>query len=174
MQLTIEILEVKVNNMGKYNMFDVAYKDLGDGGKVAGRKIPDFIITEGKNVLQNAKTGDVLTVEAIKELSKKDGKEYWQWKKFSQGGSVQPTTKSGSATTVAPRSNYETPEERKQRQDYIIRQSSLSNAIAVLKTDKAVPKTEEVLDLAEQFVIFVYGNKTVTDPMEGLEDSLPF
>ena len=79
MQLTIEILEVKVNNMGKYNMYDLAYKDLSDKGKVAGRKVPDFIITEGKEILQNAKTGDVLSVEAVKELNKRDGKEYWQW-----------------------------------------------------------------------------------------------
>lgn len=168
MQITIEILDVKSNNMGKWNMIEVAYKD---NGQVKGKKVPDFTVKNGGSLLTGAKTGDTLTVDMEKETGK-DGKDYWQWKTITAGGSSSPS-KTTSSSVPAPRSTYETPEERKQRQDYIIRQSSLSNAISLLKTDKVVPKTEEVLALAEEFVKFVYA-KPSADAFAEMTDDIPY
>jgi hypothetical protein len=64
------------------------------------------------------------------------------------------------AATPAPRSNYETPEERAQRQVLIVRQSSLSSAVAMLTAGaKTPPKVEDVLALASRLEGFVFGIK---------------
>ncbi len=174
MQINIEIVgEVKTNSMGKYSMIELAYKDLKDG-KVNGRKVPDFTIQEGKSVLTGAKHGDKLTITMQKEAGK-DGKEYWQWKKIA--ASDNTTTPQASAGHAAPKSNYETPEERKQRQDFIIRQSSLASAISMLSVNpgKDKIKREEVADVAEYFVKFVYGkiDMPTAGNFDNISDDIP-
>ena len=77
------------------------------------------------------------------------------------------TAASAASTTImqpskvpaspSPRSNYETPEERAQRQVYIIRQSSISSAVALAAVMK-FKSVEEVLALAKDFEGFVMGN----------------
>jgi hypothetical protein len=55
-----------------------------------------------------------------------------------------------------PRSTYETHEERARRQVYIIRQSSLSTAVAYLTlTGKTKSTPEEVIKVADQFANYV-------------------
>lgn len=72
------------------------------------------------------------------------------------------------ASVTVPKSNYETPEERKLRQLYIIRQSSIANAIDFLKF-AATPETVDVarvLDVAQDFVDFVYSPVETSDIFE--------
>lgn len=59
---------------------------------------------------------------------------------------------------ASPKSTYETPEERAKKQVYIVRQSSVNAAIALLKTDKRVPAKEEIADTAQFFEAYVFGN----------------
>lgn len=59
---------------------------------------------------------------------------------------------------TSPKSTYETPEERAKRQVYIIRQSSLTNAISVLKTEKNTPTPADVFALAQEMVDWVMEN----------------
>lgn len=171
--MQIEVINVTVNTMptakGSYQVAEVAYKDLKDG-KVNGKKIMSFAAKEAFKVLSTAKAGDKFDVGL-----EKDDKGYWQWKSAtpSTGAASAPSNSSGHP---APRSNYETPEERNKRQDYIIRQSSVSSAIALLKTDKKSPSVNEVLTVAEQFVKFVYSAEIPFDPsnpMEGMQDDIP-
>lgn len=70
---------------------------------------------------------------------------------------------SGGTATQRSTSNYETKEERAQKQLMIVRQSCLGYATTLLKTEKKQPSVEEVIELAERYADFVYnGNKTDT------------
>jgi len=76
---------------------------------------------------------------------------------------------------VTPNPN-ETPEERAKKQVYIVRQSSLSNAISMLASNSVVLKkgftTQDAIETARQFEAYVFGN----DPIKGLmemEDDVP-
>ena len=75
---------------------------------------------------------------------------------------------------TSPKSNYETTEERASRQSLIVRQSCLSNAIALLtlKGDKKSDK-EAVVDLAEYFYKYVYGG-TAAVVGEALSDEAAY
>lgn len=73
--------------------------------------------------------------------------------------------------------DFETKEEREKKQVYIVRQSSISAAIALLKTDKKVPTSFEILETAKQFEQFVFGGKVdggIGSVDAALVDDLPF
>jgi hypothetical protein len=73
--------------------------------------------------------------------------------------------------------DFETKEERQQKQVYIVRQSSISAAISLLKTEKKVPTIFEILDTARQFEQFVFGGKVdggIGNVDAALVDDLPF
>jgi len=110
-----------------------------------------------KLALGNLNQGETFTM--VKE---KEG-EFWNVKSITTGGS-QPTSSStpdsqvqGKAYT-SPKSTYETPEERALRQVMIVRQSSLSNAVAMFAAQgikKLSP--QEVITVAKQFESYVLG-----------------
>ena len=70
-------------------------------------------------------------------------------------------------------SNYETKEERAQRQVYIIRQSSISSAVELLGTGA---KTADVIATAKEFEAYVFAkeaNPTKEVNFDDLEDDIP-
>ena len=166
--MQIEIVSTSTNTMptakGSYQVVEVAYKNLKDG-KIGGKKIMSFASKEVFKIMTNAKVGDKYDIEL-----EKDDKDFWQWK--SAAMSTGSTSTSTSSANPAPRSTYETPAERAIKQDYIIRQSSLTNAINTLKTDKVSPNAGEVMALAEDYVKFVY-NKPPVDVFADLESDIP-
>ena len=105
--------------------------------------------------IKNTPSGATLVVEVTK-----NDKGYDQWSSVTREGAASQAPAAGTtgATTRVAGSNYETPEERKQRQLFIIRQSSISNAIETLSVGaKTPPKVEDILSVAQEFVDFVYG-----------------
>lgn len=98
----------------------------------------------------------------------KNAKGYWEWSAIGAPGAAPV----GAAAPEAPRkvSNFESSEERAARQVMIVRQSSLSNAIALmtLQGDKKVGE-EQVIALAKKFESYVLGNR-----VEQIEDDIPF
>ena len=71
-----------------------------------------------------------------------------------QGGSTEVPTKQ------QVKSNYETPEERAQRQVYIVRQSSLTAALKFFEVglgagSAGIPETEDVIEIAKEFEAYV-------------------
>lgn len=166
--MQISILNVTISTKptktGKsYQEADIAYKNLSFGGKVEGKKLLSFgAQAETFKTLANAQTGQAFEVDVVK-----NDKGYNDWVKATEAvpGSTntqQAAAATGAATrlgaTQAPRSTYETPEERAQKQVYIIRQSSISSAIDLLGTNsKAALKVEDVLEVAKRFEDYVFG-----------------
>ena len=159
--MQIEVIKVDVENKGKYRVATVAYK--GPEGKIEGKKVMSF--GAGKpafEVLVQAQPGDKFDVKS----EKIDG--YWNWTAAdSAGKATEESRDRGNAhgTKVSPRTTYETPEERAQKQVYIVRQSSISNALALLmhNSPKAPIDTHTVKSVARELVEFVLGQESLQD-----------
>lgn len=91
---------------------------------------------------------------------------YNTWAAVKAAGAA-PTSGKPASVTV-PKSNYETPEERKLRQLYIIRQSSIASALEYMsQTDKEGKfGVTDVLEIAQHFVDFVYSPNETSDLFE--------
>jgi hypothetical protein len=68
--------------------------------------------------------------------------------------------------------DYESKEERLAKQRYIIKQSSLNAAVAVLTVNPGKDKlqVEDVLSLADVFVDYVFDKKPLTQDQHGFEN----
>ena len=170
---------------GPYQVVEVAYKNLSFNGKVESKKLMPF--GAGKDTaitMQSAKPSDVYEIEVVK-----NDKGYNDWVKAvkgsapAAGGQVSKSAPgSPHASTATSKGGWETPEERAKKQVYIIRQSSLSTAVAALKTDKNVLKAEEIIGLAKQLESYVFGtdteafSKIATDSglIEDIAEDIPF
>lgn len=147
-QITVIKADVTTPAGKTYQIVELGYRD--DKGKVRGMKVfgfkdqmPIF------DVLKTAKAGEVLNV-----TYKQNDKGYWVFNTVEKSGEVKDV----SAQPAASKSgNWETSEERKARQIYIARQSSLERALKFLEINK--PKgaltVDEVLGVAEVFVDYV-------------------
>lgn len=178
--MRIEVLSVENNTLpGKkpgtsYQQLNVAYKNLSQGGKVEGKKIMSFGDTAKTfEVLSASKHGDVFEVD-----NQKKG-DYWVWLSASAASGEAASAAPVKGATPAPKSNYETAEERARRQVLIVRQSSLSAAVDSLKIDKAPLDGESVVKLAEYYVDFVFERGLFTKEAAparaaDFEDDIPF
>lgn len=162
---TLEIInvgaaaEVKTAK-GGYKSVEVAFKQ---DGKVAGKKLVSFTNEAIFAQVQTLKPGDVVDV-----TMEKDKNDYWQWTAIVPAGSNGETTVTGKAvvesvanssrgqTGRVTGSNYETPAERASRQRYIVRQSSIANALKFMELAKQKPTREELVDLGDFLVAYVY------------------
>lgn len=184
-QLLSNQVSTKTNAKGKpYQELEVAYKNLTFQGKVESKKLFDFgAQADAFKTLVTAMPTSVFDVEVVK-----NGAGYNDWTKVTKGESLS-TTATVSATTASrgssstasqpSKGNWETPEERKLKQIYIVRQSSLSVASQVLSVgQKTPPDAKAIIELAKQFEEFVFSNplnEILKDSIESLEeDPLPF
>jgi hypothetical protein len=174
MGFQIEVINVKQDTKptakGSYTVLDVAYKRL-DTGKIEGKKIMSFTNKEVFGALSTATNGSMFNVEA----QKNEQSGYWDWVKVQQANPSSTTVANvPRAGTPTPKSTYETPEERALRQRMIVRQSSLSNAIETLKTDKVSPKVEEVLSVAKIYFDWVMEKEQEKVPdFSDMQDDIP-
>ncbi len=145
-----------------YQQLEVTYKNL-TFNKVESKKLMPFGAQKAAfDALGNAQPGSVFEVTVVKNTA-----GYNDWTSVTQAppgavagaGSINTAASNAKATggnSVQVKSTYETPEERAKKQIYIIRQSSISAAIASLTPGaKAALKPEDVLDLAEDFFNWV-------------------
>jgi hypothetical protein len=172
MNITIKVLSVSEENKGKYNQLTVAYKDIGQG-KVAEKKLMSFL---NKEVYATIKEGEGKEFEVSMQ---KNDKGYWDWISIGAPGTVAPATaaKTGGGN-AAPKSSYETAEERAKRQVMIVRQSSLSTAADVLKSEKKPPTGADVIALAKEFEAYVLdlneAKAAPTKSLADLDDDIPY
>lgn len=164
--MQIQVLSVNIITVptakGSYQKADTAYKNLSFQGKVEGKVVMSFGITaDSFKQLAVAQPGDVFDVEVVKNQA-----GFNDWVKMTKGvagagqaTNVQPGVVQAprSAAASSPvRSTYETPEERAVKQVYIVKQSSVSNAVATLSVGAKSVKPEDVIALAQKYTDFVF------------------
>jgi len=171
--MQIELMSVSDEyDKGKYKARDIAYNREG---KKSTRTLMVFKGTEELfEVLTSAKRGDILEIEL--EKVEKGDQTFYNWvsatKVENAGGSRGAASVSKgeeghpAAARPAPYKasggrDFETHDERAAKQVYIIRQSSLSNAIAFVEGRPAVERSlGSVLAIAQDFVDFVLTGET--------------
>lgn len=154
--IAVEQQTAKASTGKDYELVEVTYKNKSFQDKVEVKKHNQYGNKDVFNALKKAEPGEVYTVSR-----EKDAKGYWQWVGITEGEDAQPAASQAPSkatiATPAPKSTYETPEERAKKQVYIVRQSSITAAITILKTDKKNPTVDEVLDIAKKFENYVFG-----------------
>ena len=168
--MNITILNVttttQTSKAGKpYQQIEVAYKN-NTFGKIESKKIMPFGSQKAAfDALANAATGSVFEVTVVKNDA-----GYNDWTAITQAapgsaGQAQAGVGAGSINTskgaimgqtTQVKSTYETPEERAQKQVYIVRQSSISSAISSLSIGaKSALKASDVIAVAEDYYAWV-------------------
>lgn len=159
-QISIEVVAVdreerpNKNGKGTYEMLTVTYKQNYMGKvTVNAKKLISFAADKDVYAaLRNAVKEDTFTIEQEKEG------DYWVWKTIARQDTPLATSVATPGGTKVPvKSTYETPEERAQKQIYIVRQSSLASAINLLALTKEPATKEKVLGLAKDFENYVFG-----------------
>lgn len=163
-QVNIEVIDAeyadvpKKTGKGTYGQLTVTFKN--EEGKVEAKKLFDFAASEELFMkLKVSKKGDTFAI-----VREKNDKGYWDWKDISTQTAPVGKSVAGSSTYTKP--TYETPDERAQRQVYIIKQSSLGHALTYL-AGKDV-STAEVMKIAQEFTDFVLGNR-----VQDMTDDIP-
>ena len=147
--MNIQVIKTELVKKGKAEAVEVSYKNL-ENGKVASKNVMSF--HGAFDVMKDAKEGQEYNVKA-----EKDKNDYWIWGSASEG--VVGTPKATGLRAVsqsAPRSTYETPEERARKQIYIVRQSSLATAVELFSVQgNTEANAQEVIEVADQFAKYV-------------------
>lgn len=162
------------SNGRSYQAIEVTYK--GIDGKVSNKKLMSFSNPTVFKTAQTWQKGDNVNIQAVK-----NDKGYWDWVGFGDSNSseeqpqaVSQPQSSSKPTTRVTGSNYETKEERAQRQVMIVRQSSLSNAVATLATHGTKLNASQVIDLAKTYEGYVLGTLESSNGIDHLDDDVPF
>ncbi len=160
-QIIATSVETKPTAKGSYQQLEVTYKNLTYQGKVESKKLMSFGTNAAAfKTLSNASAGSQWEVTVVK-----NAQGYNDWPSVVEpqaspgGGQVVPQAATAAKAQIGGRSTYETPEERAQRQVYIIRQSSISSAIATLAVGSKAVKPEDVLSVAKQYENYVFDVK---------------
>ena len=152
--MQVTITNVSIENVAKgRSKFKKATVEYTYNGEARKQTMVDF---SNPNVFAKVQEMIGQTVEV--ELTK-NAQGYSEWASISEGNKLPDL--GGKAPASGPvrvtGSNYETREERAARQALIVRQSSLTNAIATLSPGSKTPlDPREVLALAEQYVNYVF------------------
>lgn len=182
-QLIINIIsvtkETKPTAKGSYDQLEIIYKNLTFQDKVEKKLIMSFMFKEVFNILSKATFGQTYYIDRVK-----NDKGFWDWTKASTTNettedvpmAAQPVANAVKAPSVSPKSTYETSEERAARQVMIVRQSSISSAVAMLAANGGKKNTpEEVLAIAKEFEAYVMGiEKKNPEDFSDLEEDVPF
>jgi len=170
-QITIKVIDVELGNgttktNKPYEFLDLTFKNLSFEGKAETKKIMPFGSKEVFTTLKTAQKGSVYTI-----VREKDTNGFWNWIGIVEGEEVIETATNQpvkQSTAAVARSSFETPDERAKKQLYIIRQSSLTNAV---NTAVASVDPENVKQIAEDYIDFVLNG---TQSNLSLDEDLPY
>lgn len=164
--MIIEIISVSnPEKNGHFSFVNVTYKS---DGKAQVKKVVSFKYPEVYKTLSMALAGEKYNV-----TSQKEG-EYWQWTdavKVDSAGSNASSTDSPSAPTRSGKKDQWVPDQ--QRQTWIIRQSSVSSAVALYANAKAPPLIEQVLADAAKIEAWVLRTSVIGE-VENMRDDKPW
>lgn len=164
-QVTIQDVRIETVTKGR-NSYQVAtVVHTTPRGETKEKKVMSFSNPAVFAVVSKAQSGEVYDVGYT------PGDQYYNWatiKIMDASGEAPAASTGGKAAPAGGKvsaSTYETAEERKIKQMYIIKQSSITNAIA-RAGQYPDPNAVDILSLAQQFVDFVYGNNETLDSMD--------
>ena len=163
-----------------YEMVEVAYKNLTFQGKMESRKIMPFGATaDTAKMLAKASPGEFYEITVVKNAA---GFNEWTSCVLAPATEEPPPVPETSAPTPSAKSTYQTAEERAKTQVYIVRQSSINQALTFLELNKGKPTVQDVLAVAKQFEQHVFAiaqPKSLLDmendlpPVEAYDDDIP-
>ena len=167
---SVDLVKATTKTNKPYEFVDLMYKNKSFQDKVEGKKVMPFGNKEVFDVLKNSEKGDVFFIGRTKNA---DG--FWDWDKISAESNSykqveevgHPISKSPVSKAVSSSSNWETAEDRAKKQVYIIRQSSLTNAVNTLVGNV---NPDDVKVTAQAYINFVLG---IDDPSV-TEDDIPY
>lgn len=170
-QMQIQILSIQVapatTKAGKpYEVLDIAFKNNTFQGKVEGKKLMPFGANAGAfNTLKNATPGQTYEIAVVKNDA---GYNDWTAATLSDavvgtpagnnpnGSAAKPATGAPGTGGGANSRGFPTPEERAATQVYIVRQSSISNAVATLSAGaKSAIDPAKVVETAKIYEAYV-------------------
>lgn len=167
MKMTIELVDVgQLRRDGKFEKMSLTY--IRDGKKTERKLVAINKTKECIQKLQQMKAGDVVEIDMEKEG------DFWNWQDATK---VEPVKAADvKSNSYQRQSTYETPEERATKQVYIIKQSSITNAINMLIALKVEPTFERVTHLANQLVDYVLGTFDGQEEkvIDDIKDDIPF
>ena len=161
MQITIVsvgAVEQAAKGKAKWEQFELVYRGNKGEQKKTVRSFEAGVFT----TLKDAEVGVTYDVKVVKEG------EYWQWKEATVAEKEQnagttnevPVAK-GSKAKVG---DWETSEERAKKQTYIVRQSTISNALehaGLVGLDK--PSLTQILEIAATFERHVFDKNVASE-----------
>lgn len=160
--MLIKVSHVDVSKAGNgRNQYEIAEVTFSAFGKVKTFKVFSFLNPQVFKTISSAKAGDEFNVTVGR-----NDKGYDTWNAIEAATAADKTEAVSTNNQSQPTrfaGDRESKDEREARQRYIIRQSSLSNAVAILTVGaKSSPKLDDVKALAENLVKFVYDIPTET------------
>ena len=148
----VEVVSEKVQK-GK-NSYSKAVVTYQYNGENRTQTLVSFSNPAVFSTLQECNPGDMLDVEITKNSN-----GYNQWSKLTKATGDAPAAAAAPAGGRVVGNNFETKEERTDNRIRIVRQSALNYAINTLTPGaKAALKFDEVTELAQQYVDWVYDN----------------
>ena len=155
--------------MTKVTVQEVIINNVNTGKKPYSQAVVTYTTERGENkekkIMSFSNPAVFAAVSKIKHPTvvevENDGAPYYNWTKLSlvaEEAAPKGANAPGATSVKVATSTYETAEERKIKQLYIVRQSSITNAIA-RAAQHPDPNSIDVLALAQMYVDFVYGNK---------------
>jgi len=163
---------------GGYSTMVVSYVD--EKGANKSWKLISFANPKVFDTFKVAKPNEVYEI-----TTRKNDKDFTEWASadvvgtaVTSGGHAAPAASTNSRSTPVV-SQYETRDERNARQRYIIRQSSISNAIAMLTPgSKTALDLAAVATLADALVAYVFEAPELSPksdvPFQDMEDDIPY
>jgi len=153
----------KLYKEGQWQKIDIEYVRDGKSQKKTLVAIADSKEVVRK-LVQEFNEGDNIEVT----LKKSEKGDFWNWTDVAPVVGQQATTK--SSTQV--KGGWETPEERARKQVYIVRQSSIANALEFHKNNAKVTH-KDILATAAIFEEYVFGAFEDADPIAVEKEEKP-
>lgn len=155
--MQVIVREVTIEPAPNGKKYQVANVVFDQGGQNKKTRVMSFAAPQVFDTLKNLPRNSLVNVETTQNG------QYQNWSHVSIADSTGTDTTSAAPAAKAytggkvTGSNYETAAERAKKQVYIVRQSSISAAVAALATGaKTPPSAEAILTLAKQFEEFVF------------------
>jgi hypothetical protein len=162
--LKVKILDVNVENVVKgksrYSKAAVTYTY---NGEARTQSIMSFTNPAIFKAVQE-KVGQEVEITITKNAA-----GYNEWASLDEVGSAPAAAASGDSSPVSTTgtrvtgSNYETPTERATRQVYIVKQSSLSTAVALAGHNEEPTTPAQIIEVAQLFADWVLNSTQSTE-----------